>query len=227
MVLIGASLAAWRRGQGLTRLELALQAQQVGLEWTERMVAETERGNRQLSLVEWILLPVLTGLDPTRFLGGEGWVHLTESVTADLTAVKKVLGGEADEVRPFGDFSTPASRSFFAEPGEDPGPVGTSSNNPDRRKVLEELVGDAARASPEESASRAAERKAADRLGVTPGELVEAAFDLWGKGLTDERDQRATKRTGGLDPTSARTVRGRITRELIVELAHHLGRATA
>lgn len=67
------------------------------------------------------------------------------------------------------------------------------------------------------------ERRAAQQLGRTPAEVSEAARRLWGRGLADERDARATERQS--DPTSAaqrQAVRGHVTRELVRDLRKEL-----
>lgn len=61
-----------------------------------------------------------------------------------------------------------------------------------------------------------ADRRAAERLGVSLGQLVGLSLRLWGRLLSQESIARA-----GLD-TSAQK-RGRVTRELVAELESQAG----
>ena len=66
---------------------------------------------------------------------------------------------------------------------------------------------------------REAERHAAQRLGITPDEIVRRSYARWDRTLTEERDARARTRVD--DDASARhraTVRAHVTRELLTEL---------
>jgi transcriptional regulator with XRE-family HTH domain len=48
--------------------------------------------------------------------------------------------------------------------------------------------------SPDDEATREAERHAAERLGVSPDEIVRRSYALWGRTLSDERNLRAEAR---------------------------------
>src|SRR5262249_9471208 len=88
--------------------------------------------------------------------------------------------------------------------------------DPERRRALEAL--------------QDAEQKAARALRVSPGAVVEAAHQRWGRGFTAERDRRVGAYTAPMlkqDPDEARrpewprrlqAIRGHITRELLEEL---------
>ena len=70
-----------------------------------------------------------------------------------------------------------------------------------------------------QAVSGEAEQKAARSLGVTSQTIAEAAFDLWGRSLTEERDARVDKE--GPNLASARSVqalRGHVTRRLVREI---------
>jgi transcriptional regulator with XRE-family HTH domain len=62
-----------------------------------------------------------------------------------------------------------------------------------------------------------AERRTAERLGVTEDELTEAAYRRWGRGLTAERDHRLAG-LGDAPPRTVQARRGHITRRLLEEL---------
>ena len=71
----------------------------------------------------------------------------------------------------------------------------------------------------DDEAAREAERHAADRLGISPDELVGLSYALWGRTLSDERDARTAERVEPDASARSRTiVRGHVTRELLAEL---------
>jgi hypothetical protein len=58
------------------------------------------------------------------------------------------------------------------------------------------------------------EQEAARKLRVRPIDLAVAAFGLWGRSLTEERDRRASG--------TSRQAKGHVTRRLLAELADKL-----
>lgn len=73
----------------------------------------------------------------------------------------------------------------------------------------------------ESAARQHAEHHAARRLGTDPQTIAEAAFRLWGSGLTQERD-RLVDELPTDDPRSQRGQRTAVTRQLIAELRSYL-----
>jgi transcriptional regulator with XRE-family HTH domain len=72
---------------------------------------------------------------------------------------------------------------------------------------------------PDDEATREAERHAAERLGISPDEVVLRSYALWDRTLSDERDARTAARTTADTSVRSRTiVRGHVTRELLKEL---------
>ena len=63
-----------------------------------------------------------------------------------------------------------------------------------------------------------AERRAGQSLDVRPLVVALASQVLWGKSLSEERDERA-----GISANAQR--RGRITRELLTELREHIDKS--
>lgn len=64
--------------------------------------------------------------------------------------------------------------------------------------------------------------KLADRIGVSKGDIWDAAHDLWDCTVTQERDRRTRERVSGQGADlSPRVVRGHVTRELEAELRAH------
>ena len=70
------------------------------------------------------------------------------------------------------------------------------------------------------SANGEAEQKAARKLGVTPQMIAQAAYDIWGRSLTDERNLQV-EQLDWVDETSTRQVqalRGHVTRQLLDDI---------
>lgn len=69
-------------------------------------------------------------------------------------------------------------------------------------------------------ADRAIEQSVAERLGVGPEEVREAALRTWGRGLAEERERRVRRRLDGRDlpARGVQGVRGHVTRDLLAEL---------
>jgi hypothetical protein len=68
--------------------------------------------------------------------------------------------------------------------------------------------------------------RAAHRLGVPPSTVTMTAIQLWGRGLTAERDRRVEAMPGeSLRPRAGR--RGHVTRELVEDLRRSLGAVSA
>lgn len=73
-------------------------------------------------------------------------------------------------------------------------------------------------------AQREAERHAARLLGVSPEQIASAALKLWGRGLTEEREDRIDididALEGGMSslPRALQAARGHVTRELLADL---------
>lgn len=66
-----------------------------------------------------------------------------------------------------------------------------------------------------------AEEKAGRTLGWRVDDVTNRAVRLWGLSLTGERERRLMRQLGGrsVPPESKQAIRGRITRQLLVELA--------
>lgn len=65
-----------------------------------------------------------------------------------------------------------------------------------------------------------AEKKAARRLGTSPESVVEVAPARWGRSLTEERERQvAAQAAPDATPRTRQALRGRVSRELVAELA--------
>lgn len=209
---LGAQLRQTRAGEGRTIEDVAQSARQLGLPWHRPTVGQVERGKRGLSAAELFLLPLVYGR-PLRDL------LPPVDQTVWLTDETAVYGAELHRVL---DDGYDPGRSGYFRPGS-----WHRRTRMSKDEVMEAVQGLAAKESnwphgallkhmghPDE-----AETKAAKRLDTTPQYVAYAARELWGRGLTAERDARLAERSDTPDtPRALQAARGHITRALITEL---------
>lgn len=204
--------------------EIAFFARKVGLQWSRATVAAIETGRRQLSLEEFLILPYVLTLAhvypearPTRdntfleldqLLPNEGWIDLLPNFRVQADGLKRILAGTARETMS----SSPMLVDFA------PAPQKTSIEDaeklwrrfwPMKKLDVEVFV------SAERDTGGDAEQKAARNLRVSPLTVALAARKLWGRSLTEERDQRLPSSGSG---QKLKGTRGHITRALLEEL---------
>jgi Helix-turn-helix len=193
--VIGRSIRQWRESHGLRQEDIAAAARRYGLDWTQGTIAAIELGQRQLTLDDVVLFPIiLAEVDGPSDRG------------ALIPNPAEFVPETAEEVM-VGPLSFPARvvRAFLGgrEIGGPPPPPPRAS----RRVLLEQ------------EALGTAEMKAARRLGVSAGAIVQAARRLWGQSLAAERDQRMAQQPDmPTSPRSLQALRGHVTRELLDEL---------
>ncbi|GAU67618.1 Xre family transcriptional regulator [Streptomyces sp. NBRC 110611] len=213
---IGRQLQRVREEKGRTAEDVARTAQQLGLSWHRPTVGQIERGQRALSAVELVVLPLIYGR-PLGELLPEGTLWLTPDLGVYDREVRRVLGGDYN----------PSARALRTPGGWHV--KGWSD------QTGEELAGRVAQAVTELSERSPwpadaqvrytqdkpdeAEAKAAKRLGVTPHYVAYAARETWGHGLAAEREVRLRER-GDLPEgrRALQSARGHITRALLAEL---------
>jgi transcriptional regulator with XRE-family HTH domain len=190
--VIGASLRAFREAGGLHQDRIAAAARAFGLAaWTRPTVAAIESGRRHVSNGEMAVLPLVLA-----------------EVSDGLVRTVADLLPDGDEPIALG----PGLVLPIRQVKELLGGHATSMPTPD--------VIARAPSSPALEAQDDAVQKAAAVLRVRPDAVVAAAHRLWGRSLTEEREERLRRRLGP-DPTSARrlqALRGHTTRELLDEL---------
>ncbi|MGI8753976.1 MAG: helix-turn-helix domain-containing protein [Acidimicrobiales bacterium] len=201
--------------------DVAKSARAVGLAWSRQVVSGVESGVRQLDLAEATLLAVALRVGVLELLAGDNTtVVLSKDASAPLDIVRRVIGSEsAGDVR-INDLDTPESRAVqtmvpamgaaFAEWSSEMSSLGLS------KMSLDTVI------QAEAAAEQLVEQRAAARLGTTARRVSLVAYDMWGHSLTEERDRRAAVRAPDTDRRSVQAFRGRITRELLVDLAHRL-----
>lgn len=176
--------------------------------WTGGTVRQVEAGVRALGVEELLLLCAAYEIGPADLAGDtSGWVELGAAARVDAAALRALLSGR----RVTGGLDVPATRA--ARPPGTPAPPDALVRAAARFGVLGEAeVGRAL------AGIGDAERHAARRLGVSPERLVLAAVGLWGRPLAAERDARIEARRPDTEPSLHLTLRGVVTRELLLEL---------
>ncbi|MBV8463859.1 MAG: hypothetical protein JO368_11225, partial [Acidimicrobiales bacterium] len=238
--IVRRNVATLRSKANLTQQGLADEMRARGVPWTRETVAQLETTNRRLGFTEAVVVAASLDVPLARLTAtgadvvavGEG-----EWTTPYLFAA---VAGTA------GDIFTSESYSATASPPIPPSastaptpPVAPAATAPDRledrsgrmtgRRRNRDLSDDevefveAGRRTP--SSQRTAERiERRMRLRVTPGDVDNAAQQLWSRSLESERERRVSDRharTGG----SLKTIRGHVSRDLDRELAHEMERS--
>ena len=198
-------LSAVREQQRLTQDDVADRARELGLEWGRDTVAKIETEDRELKLVEFLLLPVILKRPLADLLPPKGSVGLTPSVQVSAAALAGLLRSVV--------VGSPEAESLaLPAKGNDVRtiaivPAGWTAVKPVRPAIIRW------------DALREAERKAAKRLGRDPIELSTLAHKIWGMGLTEKRDQLLTEQAKAGDARTRQALRGWVTRTLDKELA--------
>lgn len=194
--------------------DLASAARAAGLAWSRQVISGIESGVRRLDLAEATLLAVALRVGLLELLAGDEVVALSQEASAPLPAVRQIVGSEAIGEMPIDVIDRPESRAFSDAVHAAAGHWAELSMG------LSLSLDEAVKA--ENAAGQLAERRSAVRLRTTPLRVSLAAFDLWGHSLSAERDARAAARAPDTDRRSVQAFRGRITRELLAELARRL-----
>ncbi len=192
--VLSGNLRRLRDLTGVTQVELASRARQLGFDWVPDTVVAVETGRRRLTGGEQLVIPQLL----------EATLLDLAATTAELVDVDGALMKVAEwhTLIAGGRLKTLNKRWF--ESGAGLLRQGLIARN---RAVAAE-------------ASNEAEKKAARRLGMPGPELVELAHERWGRGLTAERDRRVRSDSGDreLSRAARQALRGHVTRALLAEL---------
>ena len=213
--VIGENLRRIREDEGWSQDDLARRARAKGLPWSRSSVAAVEAGTKTLDLSEVLLLRLAVSGNFDQLLAGKGFVVLGRGARIPLGGVRSLLADQDDQVRIKVDIQTPdlANLSSTAEVV-----AGFQSL---KRRVAKLAPGASAKdlMSAERAASGEAEQKAARKLSVSAVDLAVAAFGLWGRSLTEERDGRVKDwPKPPQTPRAVTAVRGHVTRQLLAEL---------
>lgn len=202
-----------RAERGWRQDDLALASRAIGLRWTQATVAAIETNRRQVSLGEMWHMQTILNVPFSRLFETDSSFVNVEGVSVPTDELQKWVRGEA-VFRP-----TSTTRP------ESPESVGAiiMTMSPARAKGLARKFGVPTE---EEDLRRYAlasqmdaEIKAARNLNTNSFEIAVAAFSLWGRGLTDERDRLVDEDEGN---GGVRARRGWVTRRLLEELEERL-----
>lgn len=194
--VIGRNLRELRAELNITQDEAARLIRESGLPWSRVHVAALEGGRREdLTFTELVLLSAAFEQPLSRWFAGDGSVVLSRRLTVLLRRLREMASGEKPKV------------------GRHPAVAAADHHAMDNADALLSFTSrfEAFREVPSSS-----ERRAAQRLGIDPGELYRRAFALWGHGFDEQRELKLSER--GVPMTSKTAYRGHVTRELLAEL---------
>jgi len=209
--VIGANMRLLRERRAKVLHDVATAARDLGLTWDASAVSRIETGRRDFTLEEFLALPLLLSL------------ALNETITlADLLRVEE----EDELLNNFGRLTTAGPvLALLAEPffeyrswrgKTEVGRMVREWLNEDKRRAQ------AKREPAEERSAYRDMEEIAHELGVNVGDVFRAYRELWGEytgSLASERERRLVHSAADLSsPTSVRTQRGHITRQLMTEL---------
>lgn len=196
--VVGENLQRLREQARLTQYEAAHLLSRRGAQWHRSKIAAIEAGERPtVAIADVLLLAHTFNVELAELFEGRGDVQLSQYVTLSRPMIRDIIRGMAS--------------------------LGGSQDwDPETRR--EELLGLARIRTAGEGTrfgAREADQKLARRLDVPVRAVTEIAFELWGKTLTDERDERVSEL--GDRPLAERPAhRGHITRELSQQIEDEL-----
>jgi transcriptional regulator with XRE-family HTH domain len=192
--VVGRNVKRLREDKVLTQHELAQLWQRHGLSWARSKVSALEAGNRpRVDVADLVIMAVSLGVKLAELFVGPG-------------AGKVELKPEPNAV----DVDGPELHDLFAASDTDVNLQVGGAAYELHRKHLEEMT--------EGPKPMQADVELAQRIGVHPRRVAQAAIDLFdGRTLTEERDRRV-ERMGDLTLQERQAHRGHVTRELSVQL---------
>lgn len=224
--LVAENLRRLRGATSAQPQDVVRAARQFGLEWTAAWYSSLERGQKAISAEHLLALPpVLTAALAYRvslsdLLLGNGSIHLGKPVdgtTLSLHYLRELIT------------ATPFRRSFldFEEqeaPNEIPAPQAAAEK---MREIVRANLGDVdvrdlARA---EAGAGNLEAKLAKKLGVAEIVVIAAAASLWGRSMTEERDDQLHPEEG--KPPARTTLGRKLAAEITQKLAESAEAAKA
>ena len=211
---LGRLVRVRREAAGKLQEDVTRRARSHGLSWSQPSVFSLENGTKRLTVEELILLPAilesLTGEPVTlaELLQEVGRVELNDDITVDGPDLARTLtaGSVGDVLR----------NKRLANATKT---VNTMLN----RKAELGITANSGKLARAEMRAGVAEKKAARQLGVPMYEIVWLSVELWGRTLSDQRDELLGD-TADLPPRSIQARRGRVTRNLLDQLRTELDR---
>ncbi len=216
--------------KGVRQDDVAKVARAFGLGWDYSRVAALERGEKAISAEELALLPSILSVACTRpvklpdLIDPAVWVEVGDRVMPGGDLVKIYAGQTALRVQTArkspDDWTRRSAEVMRAWEDRDRllqlGAIDEDSEHYD----LHALVGSVTVGLTEERTAR--------RLGERPLVVAYLSRVLWGHPLGEQRDRVVLERAdAGDDPARLRALRGRVTRQLVDELAAEIKRREA
>lgn len=229
--VLGPGVRRVREAAGVRQEDVSRAARAYGLAWGQSRVAALERGEKAIDAEELALLPVVLTLACGRqvtlaeLIDPRAHVALSDTTTATGEAVVHLYAGKA----PGNLGPTRLWRGSVADERDRLDATAVASLELWQRLRALKLTADVDEAAILECARGVGltEERAAKRLGEAALIVAVAARALWGRPLAEERDRQAAARgDAGDDPERLRALRGRVTRELVSQLADDLARRT-
>lgn len=224
--LLGDRLQEMREERGLSQDDVARMARDVGLPWAKATVIAFESGRRKAIWVEELLLVSYAfSVEPSDWFIGRGWAKLSPEAMATLMVIRAILAGS-----PTAHWTRISERLWDLPQFKDaPNVLGVQFEKLNQRlRKAEEFLGPGFSTESAIAAVRGAaapaEVRAAYKLQVKPIDISLAAFKLWGRSLTMERNRRVGVAARQATLRSLNATRGHITRTLLKELSPTLNR---
>lgn len=213
--VVGQNMRRLRESQAKVLHDVASAARDLGLTWDASAVSRIETARRDLTLEEFLALPMVMTLalnDPVT-LGDLLEVDAEQAIWLknfgrEITIVELLLS----LAEPFILFGDHKIRLEGGTPSE------VVRDGLDREKRAVQV----AREPAEERGNYREMQALAESLGVRVTELMDACSALWGENAmrpSDERERRLLESGADLsNPATVRTLRGHLTRQLMTEL---------
>ena len=198
-----------RRDRGLLQEDVAMAARWVGVMWSSLTVTQIETRARQLSLDEFLLLPLILRCKISELVAVDDQkqpVQLGFGTILDAETVAELVSAKGPQLK------------------DDQVPVLPALEEKLESKIKEAITFSGLEPTLlsylkiREGARGEAERKAAQTLQRPAAEITALATRLWNRSLTEERDIRAEEQASVGKET--RAVRGHITRALLQEIGN-------
>jgi transcriptional regulator with XRE-family HTH domain len=211
--LVGRNMRRIREEHGVVLADISRAAKDAGLTWDPSAVSRIETGKRDLTLEEFLALPLVMTLA----------INQNVTLTQLLDGLKIATYVDSFGRGILGYFVL----AMLAEPMAATSPSSPQTIGVVVNKLLNEgkRVIQARRADTDERSAARELQSIADDLGVHVADVSRAAEALWGRHTispTQERERRLLELKADLSqPTHVRTLRGHITRQLMSELREY------
>jgi len=232
--VLGERVKALREAEGKRQDDLSAAARALGLAWPRSKIGALERGEKAISAEELMLLPAILGRALERqvtfaeIFDADDKVALSRSVWVEAHGAAGLLASEDPDqlLRRISGPKTPTQERQYVDAVVEGlrsrkryDELGLDSHLANRRST--ELVA-------VEQASGDAEAAVARKLGEPAQILVFLSVLLWGKSLSQERDERAARELRpDASPRTVQAKRGQATRQLVKELREFIASAEA